>query len=248
MSLIISTVYFLLLLLYGIVDPGYVPGPSLDFTWLGVWVIFRTTLLLPVVEELTLRYWIYGRNSLLRASLFFAFIAEIITSGLLLTGLAPTWSYGFALAITPLIVGSGTCFFLRNNGSLTHSLVGRFDVLEKSWVAFTLVALYGVFTHLSSFEEFGFSFFLRYINTIALVYIAKRYGMKMAIWTHVANNTIALFNVATILRTSEDTPFTEAYYFPLLTQSILLFGVYCYLVYRWRKSKTRFSSTHGKGS
>lgn len=231
------TYYFLYLLVRGLLSywhfgPFYLPPLGWD-----LFNIIDIILFFPVLEELTVRYWLYGKNNYLRVGFFISFllqiVATILESAIQLNLSVYGGNKGYGLFIYAALVAIGwvcAAILIKTKQINVNRLILFLNKLKDSWITFVLLVIYDVAYHLQSLNFIDFYEVQRQvIGATILVYVAKKYGMPLAIFVHILNNILA---VSVSIENFDILGITDRMYFYLTFPLSLWF---LWLFQQWQK-------------
>ena len=201
----------------------------------GFYLVVMTIVVAPIIEECLIRYWLYGKNNSLRLGFFIGFCLNTISQGYQIL-------FGFSTAqiamvdFWSVIIFSGllALIFYRKKVHFAY-LISLFDRLSRSLIVFGLVCVYFVLYHLPRVEALGIDFILAYVfGSVVITYVAKRFGIALAILVHMLFNAIAITIDIEILSLLNGV--SRIYYYVGLVASLFLLIIYHYWIYHLRKS------------
>ena len=235
MSLRLLAIYFWYSLVQGWLNYQHSNLFSPELSLKGLLVILGVVVFSPVAEEYLVRYWIYGKQKMLRSGLFFGFLffVGIVTgrlSGLLSPEIFKDWS-----VVSSFGLGLIVCAIFWGMRITNTRLVNTFERLKYSWVVFIAMCVLFFLYHLPRLSWFDLDFIITYwMGALSLTYVAKRYGMALAIFIHMIHNALIITKNIEMLNSFGD--IERDYFYFLFPACVVLLGVYHYWIYRLRKN------------
>lgn len=235
MSLRLLAIYFWYSLVQGWLNYEEFNLLSPELSLRGLWVILSVVIFSPVAEEYLVRYWLYGKKKILRSGLFFGFLffSGVVIgrlSGLLSSEIFKDWSVALSFGL-----GSIVCVIFWSRRTTNTRLVNAFDRLKHSWLVFTAMCVFFFLYHLPRFSWFDLDFVVTYwIGALSLTYVAKRYGMALAIFLHMIHNALIVTRNIEILDSFGD--IDRDYFYILFPTCFILLGIYHYWIYKLEKN------------
>jgi hypothetical protein len=207
------------------------------FQYISIYSYFETVLIAPIIEELNIRYWLYGKNKYLRVGFLVSFVLCILITSYKLLSYNPITTGRFYIYIIITLVGVLVTLYLYLKQKNTTRVIQWVNLFNQKWITCILMIAYFVVYHLYGLDQLTWEYIGLHhlISTTVITLVARKYGILSSILVHMMINAVA--QTAFISLLNEVGRVSIKYYYLSFAPSIMFILINLWLLHQLHKDK-----------
>jgi membrane protease YdiL (CAAX protease family) len=178
---------------------------------------FTMVLIFPILEELYIRYWLYGKNNYFRIGFMFSFVLSVCIT---IYNILSTSVHNYAILFGITAIGLMISFYLQGKKYNVDTIISFINSFNRSWITVVVMSFYFTMYHINSLNDFNWRFIIAYSFLPFTTIIARKYGIIASILIHMIHNTETANRILIIENAG------VVYYYATLFLSISLIVIY----------------------
>jgi membrane protease YdiL (CAAX protease family) len=146
-------------------------------------------LIFPIIEELYIRYWQYGKNNYFRVGFMVSFVLCVCFTLFYIFSDYINYIQGRLILSCIAAIGVIISYFLKVKKYNVDTIISFINSFNRSWVTVIIMSLYFTVYHMDGLHDFNWRFIIAYSFLPFLTIIARKYGIIASILMHIIHNT-----------------------------------------------------------